>query len=67
MIVTGWDRLQALPAGDRVQLSWPLGAVREGAGARRASRGEPRGMGPVIVAVLEDSCGNIINLVQPET
>ena len=28
-------------------------------------RGEPAKMGPVIVIVFEDTCGNLINLVQP--
>lgn len=28
-------------------------------------RSEPANMGPVIVAVFEDTCGNLINLVQP--
>lgn len=29
-------------------------------------RGEPTRMGPVIVVLLEDTCGNLINLVQPD-
>ena len=28
-------------------------------------RGEPARMGPVTVVLFEDSCGNLINLVQP--
>jgi catechol 2,3-dioxygenase-like lactoylglutathione lyase family enzyme len=28
-------------------------------------RGEPKCMGPVSAAVFEDTCGNLINLVQP--
>jgi predicted enzyme related to lactoylglutathione lyase len=28
-------------------------------------RGEPKPMGPVTVALFEDTCGNLINLVQP--
>lgn len=28
-------------------------------------RSEPRTMGPIISAIFEDSCGNLINLVQP--
>ena len=28
-------------------------------------RGEPTAMGPVTVAIFEDTCGNLINLVQP--
>lgn len=28
-------------------------------------RGEPTPMGPVIMVMFEDSCGNLINLVQP--
>jgi hypothetical protein len=28
-------------------------------------RGEPQDMGPVTVAMFEDTCGNLINLVQP--
>jgi len=28
-------------------------------------RGEPKKMGPVTVVLFEDSCGNLINLVQP--
>jgi catechol 2,3-dioxygenase-like lactoylglutathione lyase family enzyme len=28
-------------------------------------RGEPRNMGPIIGAIFEDTCGNLINLVQP--
>lgn len=28
-------------------------------------RGEPTNAGPVIVAVFEDTCGNLINLAQP--
>ena len=28
-------------------------------------RGEPKGMGPIIAVILEDTCGNLINLVQP--
>jgi len=28
-------------------------------------RGEPQNMGPVTVALFEDTCGNLINLVQP--
>ncbi|HQZ71967.1 MAG TPA: VOC family protein [Anaerolineae bacterium] len=28
-------------------------------------RGEPANAGPIITAVFEDSCGNLINLVQP--
>lgn len=28
-------------------------------------RGEPKSMGPVTVVLFEDTCGNIINLVQP--
>ena len=28
-------------------------------------RGEPRAMGPIIVALFEDTCGNLVNLVQP--
>ena len=27
--------------------------------------GEPKSMGPIISVVFEDSCGNLINLVQP--
>lgn len=27
-------------------------------------RGEPQAMGPIITAVFEDTCGNLINLVQ---
>ena len=38
--------------------------------ARLKSRGvmfrsEPKAMGPIIAAVFEDGCGNLINLVQP--
>jgi predicted enzyme related to lactoylglutathione lyase len=38
--------------------------------ARRKERGvkfhgEPKSMGPIISVVFEDSCGNLINLVQP--
>jgi catechol 2,3-dioxygenase-like lactoylglutathione lyase family enzyme len=29
-------------------------------------RGEPKQMGPVKVVCFEDSCGNLINLVQPQ-
>lgn len=28
-------------------------------------RGEPRSMGPIISVLFEDTCGNLINLVQP--
>jgi catechol 2,3-dioxygenase-like lactoylglutathione lyase family enzyme len=28
-------------------------------------RGEPAAMGPIIATVFEDTCGNLINLVQP--
>jgi catechol 2,3-dioxygenase-like lactoylglutathione lyase family enzyme len=28
-------------------------------------RGEPKSMGPVTVVLFEDTCGNLINLVQP--
>lgn len=28
-------------------------------------RGEPVGMGPITTVLLEDTCGNLINLVQP--
>lgn len=28
-------------------------------------RGEPAAMGPIIAVVFEDTCGNLINLVQP--
>jgi catechol 2,3-dioxygenase-like lactoylglutathione lyase family enzyme len=28
-------------------------------------RGEPQSMGPVIAVLFEDTCGNLINLVQP--
>jgi hypothetical protein len=28
-------------------------------------RGEPKSMGPVTVVLFEDSCGNLINLVEP--
>ncbi len=28
-------------------------------------RGEPKSMGPIISVVFEDTCGNLINLVQP--
>jgi hypothetical protein len=28
-------------------------------------RGEPRSMGPVMAAVFEDACGDLVNLVQP--
>jgi catechol 2,3-dioxygenase-like lactoylglutathione lyase family enzyme len=28
-------------------------------------RGEPKNVGPVIVVLFEDTCGNLINLVQP--
>jgi predicted enzyme related to lactoylglutathione lyase len=28
-------------------------------------RGEPQTMGPMIAALFEDTCGNLINLVQP--
>lgn len=28
-------------------------------------RGEPRSMGPITAVLFEDSCGNLINLVQP--
>jgi predicted enzyme related to lactoylglutathione lyase len=30
-----------------------------------AFRGEPQSMGPIIVVLFEDTCGNLINLVQP--
>ena len=30
------------------------------------SRGEPQEMGPIKVVVFEDTCGNLINLVQPQ-
>ena len=30
-------------------------------------RSEPQQMGPVTVAVFEDTCGNLINLVEPST
>lgn len=30
-------------------------------------RGEPKPMGPIKAVVFEDSCGNLINLVQPPT
>ena len=30
-------------------------------------RGEPKQMGPIKAVVFEDSCGNLINLVQPPT
>ncbi len=29
-------------------------------------RGEPKKMGPITVVIFEDTCGNLINLVQPE-
>ena len=29
-------------------------------------RGEPAQMGPITAVLFEDSCGNLINLVQPE-
>ena len=29
-------------------------------------RGEPKDMGPIKVVVFEDTCGNLINLVQPQ-
>ena len=29
-------------------------------------RGEPKQMGPIKAVVFEDSCGNLINLVQPQ-
>jgi predicted enzyme related to lactoylglutathione lyase len=29
-------------------------------------RGEPKNMGPVTVVLFEDTCGNLINLVQPQ-
>ena len=29
-------------------------------------RGEPVAMGPITVVMFEDTCGNLINLVQPE-
>lgn len=29
-------------------------------------RGEPKVMGPITAVVFEDTCGNLINLVQPE-
>jgi hypothetical protein len=29
-------------------------------------RGEPANMGPITAVVFEDTCGNLINLVQPE-
>ncbi len=28
-------------------------------------RGEPKSMGPITAALFEDTCGNLINLVQP--
>jgi catechol 2,3-dioxygenase-like lactoylglutathione lyase family enzyme len=28
-------------------------------------RGEPRNLGPIMAVLFEDSCGNLINLVQP--
>ena len=28
-------------------------------------RGEPKSLGPIISVVFEDTCGNLINLVQP--
>lgn len=28
-------------------------------------RGEPRAMGPITAVVFEDTCGNLVNLVQP--
>lgn len=28
-------------------------------------RGEPKNMGPIIAVLFEDTCGNLINLVQP--
>lgn len=31
-----------------------------------AFRGEPKAMGPIISVVFEDTCGNLINLVQPK-
>jgi hypothetical protein len=30
-------------------------------------RGEPTKMGPIMAVVFEDTCGNLINLVQPPT
>jgi catechol 2,3-dioxygenase-like lactoylglutathione lyase family enzyme len=30
-------------------------------------RGEPKRMGPITAVVFEDTCGNLINLVQPAT
>ncbi|MBX3586347.1 MAG: VOC family protein [Ramlibacter sp.] len=30
-------------------------------------RGEPQAMGPITAVVFEDTCGNLINLVQPAT
>ena len=29
-------------------------------------RGEPKSMGPITAVVFEDTCGNLINLVQPK-
>jgi len=29
-------------------------------------RGEPKDMGPITAVVFEDTCGNLINLVQPK-
>jgi predicted enzyme related to lactoylglutathione lyase len=31
-----------------------------------AFRGEPRDMGPVIAVTFDDTCGNLINLVEPQ-
>ena len=31
-----------------------------------AFRSEPRDMGPVIAATFEDTCGNLVNLVEPQ-
>ena len=32
-----------------------------------AFRGEPQNMGPITAVLFEDTCGNLINLVQPDT
>lgn len=51
--------------GFEVKHDIPMGTFRKLKARGVVLRGEPQAMGPIHTVLFEDTCGNLVNLVQP--
>jgi predicted enzyme related to lactoylglutathione lyase len=62
--ILGFAKVEDIPIG---QCRWLTVSSPEGVGLGVKFLREPLATGPIKATVFEDTCGNLINLVQPQT